>query len=111
MTFCQACVGGYTGKDENDREQDAEQKSGVHKKRGLFPAGHLDDVVPELGLDRADDLADLIAVTPNPNVAGVILDGGGHIGFIPYNRAYTYSLIVNFFDPTVGAAAMQAPRN
>jgi len=53
----------------------------------------------------AQDLPDLIAMTDNPMVAGLILRGGGHIGFGPYNRSYFYSLIVNFFDPQVGAAA------
>lgn len=53
----------------------------------------------------AQDTADLIAQTANPRVAALILRGGGHIGFAAYNRSYFYSLIVNFFDPQVGAAA------
>ena len=50
-------------------------------------------------------VADLMAVTRNPNVAALILRGGGHVGFFPYNQAYTYSLILNFFDPQRGPAA------
>ena len=50
------------------------------------------------------DLAELIAETDNPQVAGLMLPGGGHTGFAAYNRAYTYSLIINFFDPKTGAA-------
>ena len=46
-----------------------------------------------------------MSLTENPNVAALILRGGGHIGYFPYNKAYTYSLIVNFFDPERGAAA------
>lgn len=53
----------------------------------------------------AQDLPDLIAETSNPLVAGLMLRGGGHIGFVPYNPAYCYSLMVNFFDPQSGAAA------
>ncbi|NLX14906.1 MAG: alpha/beta fold hydrolase [Phycisphaerales bacterium] len=54
----------------------------------------------------AQELADLTATLSNPQVASLILRGGGHIGFAPYNRAYYYSLIVNFFDPRRGAAAV-----
>lgn len=50
----------------------------------------------------AQTLPDMIATTKNPNVAGLMLHGGGHIGFFPYNKAYTYSLILNFFDPRLG---------
>ena len=52
----------------------------------------------------AQSVADLIATTDNPNVAGLILRGGGHIGFFPYNQDYAWSLILNFFDPKTGAA-------
>lgn len=50
----------------------------------------------------AQAVADLLATSDNPNVAGLILRGGGHIGFWPYNQAYSYSLILNFFDPLRG---------
>ena len=53
----------------------------------------------------AQETADLMARTSNPKVAALILRGGGHIGFAPYNRSYFYSLITNFFDPKTGAAA------
>lgn len=46
----------------------------------------------------AQDVADLIAKTPNPNVAAVVLPGGGHVGFAAYARAYYFSLILNFFN-------------
>lgn len=49
-------------------------------------------------LAGAQDVADLISITPNPNVAAIILPGGGHNGFAPYARAYFYSLIVNFYS-------------
>jgi pimeloyl-ACP methyl ester carboxylesterase len=53
-------------------------------------------------LAGAQDVADLIAESPNPNVAAIILPGGGHVGFAPYASKYFYSLIMNFFDPKVG---------
>jgi len=56
----------------------------------------------------AQALANLMSYTENPNVAALIVRGGGHIGYFPYNKAYTYSLIMNFFDPQRGAAACQA---
>lgn len=52
----------------------------------------------------AQSVADLMATTDNPNVAALILRGGGHIGFFPYNRDYAWSLILNFFDPETGVA-------
>jgi alpha-beta hydrolase superfamily lysophospholipase len=61
--------------------------------------------VPVLMVHAANDMfaspqaiADLMTVTRNPNVAALILRGGGHVGFFPYNRAFTYSLILNFFN-------------
>jgi len=53
----------------------------------------------------SQEIADLMAITHNPRVAALVLRGGGHIGYFPYNRPYTYSLILNFFDPQRGAAA------
>ena len=47
-------------------------------------------------LAEAQDLADLFAKTGNPQVAGLILPGGGHIGFAAYAKNYYYNLIVNF---------------
>jgi hypothetical protein len=60
----------------------------------------------------AQDLAELMATTNNAQVAGLMLRGGGHIGFAAYNRAYYFSLILNFFDSQTGAAAEMklAPR-
>ena len=49
-------------------------------------------------LARAQDVADLMSNVSNPNVAAIILPGGGHIGFAPYARAYFYSLMINFFS-------------
>jgi predicted alpha/beta-fold hydrolase len=57
-------------------------------------------------LQTAQEVADLIAETNNPNVTALMLPGGGHIGFQAYSRRYFYSLIMNFFDPKTGAAAM-----
>ncbi len=67
--------------------------------------------VPALIVHAANDpmtdgqpLADLIATTENPRVAGLLLPGGGHVGFGPYARRYFYSLVLNYFDPQVGVA-------
>lgn len=57
-------------------------------------------------LATAQEVADLVAGVHNPNVAAVIHDYGGHVAFSSHARRYYYSLIVNFFDPEVGAAAM-----
>ncbi len=46
----------------------------------------------------AQDVADMIAQTDNPNVAAIILRGGGHIGFVADNRRYFYSMLINFFS-------------
>lgn len=56
-------------------------------------------------LAPAQDVADLIARVKNPELAAIVLPGGGHIGFAPYASRYYFSLILNFFDPQVGAAA------
>jgi predicted alpha/beta-fold hydrolase len=58
----------------------------------------------------AQDMADFTARTENPLVATMILRGGGHIGFGPYNPRYFYSLILNYFDPVHGAAAASGTR-
>ncbi len=50
-------------------------------------------------LAEAQAVADLFAKIRNPNVAGIVLPGGGHVGFAPFARDYHYSLIINFFDP------------
>jgi predicted alpha/beta-fold hydrolase len=46
----------------------------------------------------AQDVADLIANTPNHQVAALVIPGGGHVGFAAYARAYYFSLILNFFS-------------
>ena len=53
----------------------------------------------------AQDMAVLASRTSNPQVACLLLRGGGHIGFGPYSPAYFYSLILDFFDSQTGAAA------
>lgn len=58
----------------------------------------------------AQDVADFTAGLANPNVAALILAGGGHDGFAPYASDYFYSLIFNFYDPGIGAAANLARR-
>jgi predicted alpha/beta-fold hydrolase len=72
--------------------------------------------VPVLLIHAANDMfaspqaiADLMADTRNPNVAALILRGGGHVGFFPYNRPFTYSLVLNYFDPQRGPAACSRP--
>ncbi|MEK6643193.1 MAG: alpha/beta fold hydrolase [Planctomycetota bacterium] len=49
-------------------------------------------------MSPAQDLADLIARIDNPLVAGMVLPGGGHIGFGAYAKDYYYNLIVHFFE-------------
>jgi predicted alpha/beta-fold hydrolase len=60
-------------------------------------------------LANANDVAELIKRTPNPNVTAIVLPGGGHVGFAPFARKYFYSLVVNFFDPRTGPAAAPIP--
>lgn len=55
----------------------------------------------------AQEIADFFEETTNPDVAGLILHGGGHDGFASYCRDYLYSMMFNFFDPVLGAAACQ----
>jgi pimeloyl-ACP methyl ester carboxylesterase len=57
----------------------------------------------------AQEIADLIAQTDNPNVAALVLHRGGHVAFHISSRRYFYSLMVNFFSPTRGPDAV-APR-
>lgn len=54
-------------------------------------------------------LAEFMATIDNPNVAAMVLPGGGHVGFAPYAKDYYYRLIVRFFDSKSGAAADPAP--
>jgi predicted alpha/beta-fold hydrolase len=61
-------------------------------------------------LTSAQNVADLIAQTDNPNVAAIVLPGGGHVGFAPYARDYFYSLMINFFDSQTGAAAISTAK-
>ncbi|MFN0136541.1 MAG: alpha/beta fold hydrolase [Phycisphaerae bacterium] len=56
-------------------------------------------------LAAAQDVADFVAQVDNPNVAAMILAGGGHDGFAPYAGDHFYSLMLNFFDKSYGAAA------
>jgi len=56
-------------------------------------------------LAEAQTLADLFAKIHKPNVAGIVLSGGGHVGFAPFARDYYYSMIVNFFDELPAAGA------
>ncbi|MFO0837560.1 MAG: alpha/beta fold hydrolase [Phycisphaerae bacterium] len=60
-------------------------------------------------LGPAQHIADLFADVANPNVAGMVLAGGGHVGFAPYARAYFYNLLTAFFDPHIGVAARVRP--
>lgn len=55
----------------------------------------------------AQDLADLLATVDNPNVAALILPGGGHIGFAAYSKAYYFKLIHDFFAPHSGPLAVE----
>lgn len=55
-------------------------------------------------LANVQAVADLIAMTKNPNVSAIVLEGGGHVGFAAYARDWFYSLILGYFDPETGAA-------
>ena len=87
--------------------------------RGREDGHKLTDVrIPVLIVHGANDpltpsqaVADLIARTPNPNVAAEVLPGGGHVGFGVYARAYYFSLMVNFFDPRTGPVAVDRGEN
>jgi pimeloyl-ACP methyl ester carboxylesterase len=61
-------------------------------------------------LSPAQDLADFVARVDNHNVAGIILPGGGHVGFAAYARSYYFSLIGNFFDAQNAPKARDIPR-
>lgn len=50
-------------------------------------------------LDTAQSVANLLARTDNPNLGGIILRGGGHMGFTALAPDYYYSLLLAFFDP------------
>ncbi len=61
--------------------------------------------VPLLVVHGANDplcpsphVAEVFADLENPLVAGIVLPGGGHVGFAPYARSYFFSLMLNFFD-------------
>ncbi len=78
---------------------------------GLPSGRKLEDAkVPVLILHASDDplayaqeVADFFGETKNPNVAGIILKGGGHDGFTAYAKDYFFNLLLNFFDPAYGA--------
>ncbi|GJM24912.1 MAG: hypothetical protein DHS20C16_13270 [Phycisphaerae bacterium] len=59
-------------------------------------------------LSPAQEIADLVATTDNPNVASVILPGGGHVGFAAYAKEYYFGLVARFFDPQTGPSAFGA---
>lgn len=43
------------------------------------------------------DAADLLKDMRNPNVAALIMAGGGHVGYLPYARQYMFNMVVDFF--------------
>lgn len=80
------------------RDKPFTAKLNVSRVPTLIVHGCNDPLIP------AQFVADFVAHTDNPNVAAIVLPGGGHVGFAPWARAYYYSLIVNFFDPHDGPA-------
>ncbi len=58
----------------------------------------------------SQNIARLTAETQNPQVATIVLPGGGHVGFAPYAKDYFYSLLLNFFSPQRGPAASAVER-
>ena len=49
-------------------------------------------------LSEVENSRDLFARLYNPMVAGIILPGGGHNGFVAYSRPYFYNLMLRFFQ-------------
>ncbi len=49
------------------------------------------------------DAADLLKGVHNPNVAALIMAGGGHVGYLPYARQYMFNMVVDFFATHGGA--------
>ena len=43
------------------------------------------------------DAADLLKGVHNPQVAALIMAGGGHVGYLPYARQYMFNMVVDFF--------------
>lgn len=86
------------------KNQDAGDKMEAARMPVLIVQGADDPVGP------AQDVADLIAVTANPNVAAIVLPSGGHVGFAGYAKEWYVSLVLNFFDPVRGAAAAARER-
>jgi predicted alpha/beta-fold hydrolase len=80
----------YNGKPDDDKLESA-------RVPVLIVSAANDPFIP------AQHTADLIAQTQNPGVSALILRGGGHIGFVADNRAYFYSLLINFFAQRVDA--------
>lgn len=77
-----------------------------------------DMAVPVLIIEAANDplaspqaMAELFARIKNPNVAGLVLPSGGHVGFAAWARAYYFSLITNFFahSTTISQASINQP--
>jgi predicted alpha/beta-fold hydrolase len=56
-------------------------------------------------LASAQAVAECVARTRNSNVAVIMTEGGGHVGFASYARDWFYSVILGFFDREHGAAA------
>lgn len=86
--------------------------------RGLAPEAKLEDArMPVLIVHGVNDplidvqpVAEMMSCVQNPNVAALVLPGGGHVGFAAYARPYYYSLLLNFFDPRRGPAACPPAR-
>jgi predicted alpha/beta-fold hydrolase len=56
-------------------------------------------------LANAQEFADTLSGCANPNVAALLLPGGGHVGFAAYARSYYFSLVLNYFGPDRGPAS------
>jgi alpha-beta hydrolase superfamily lysophospholipase len=86
--------------------------------RGAVPEVKLEDArAPVLIVHGVNDplievqpVAALMSCIQNPNVAALILPGGGHVGFAAFARPYYYSLLLNFFDPRRGPVACPPAR-
>lgn len=65
--------------------------------------------VPLLIVHSANDplipsqyVAEFVSSFRNTHLAAIVLPSGGHVGLATWSRPYYYSLIVNFFDPSLG---------
>jgi len=55
------------------------------------------------------DAADFLKGVRNPQVAALIMAGGGHVGYLPYARQYMFNMVVDFFATHGGSLERTGP--